>query len=539
MQTSEQPTAKPIAQEKSSASAKFAKEKSLFTSTFLVSTMTATSRVSGFLRDLVLAHIFGAAAGMDAFLVAFRIPNFLRRLFAEGAFSQAFVPVLAGYREQQSHEAVQIFLNRIAGNLAVALFFVTIIAVLITPWLVWIFAPGFIHDPTRYELATTMLRITFPYLLFISLTAYVSGVLNSYGRFGIPAFTPNLLNFSLIGAAIFMAPYFTHPVIALAWGVFIGGVVQLLFQLPFLYKLKLPLKPQLFWRDEGVKKVLKLMLPAIFGVSVAQISLLIDTLLASFLHQGSVSWLYFSDRLTSFPLGVFGIAIATVILPHLARKYAANSQHEFSQALDWGLRSVLIIAMPAAVSMILLSGPILTTLLQYGKFLANDVVMTQRSLIAFSFGIPAFMLVKVLASSFYSQQNISTPVRIAVISTIANIVLASMLIFPFAHVGLAMATACTSSLNAALLFKTLYVHRFYKPSKTWGKFFMRLITANIIMAIFLWWTTAPIATWLSWDWITRVWHLGALCIGAILVYFACLVLSGMKLREFLHVKENV
>lgn len=514
------------------------KEKSLFHSTFIVSAMTATSRVSGFLRDLTFAHVFGAAAGLDAFLVAFRIPNFLRRLFAEGAFSQAFIPVLSEYRQQQSHAAIQLFLNRMAGSLIITLFAVTTLAVLVTPWLIWLFAPGFVHDPTRLQLATTMLRITFPYLFFISLTAYVGGILNSYGMFGIPSFTPNLLNFALIAAAIFIAPHFANPVIALAWGVFIGGVAQLLFQLPFLYKLKLPPKPQLCWSDTGVKQVLRLMLPAIFGVSVAQISFFVDTLLASFLRTGSLSWLYFSERLTSFPLGIFGVAIATVILPHLARKYATKSQAEFSQALDWGLKSVLILGLPAMLSIILLSGPILTTLLQYGKFLASDVTMAQRSLTAFAIGIPAFMLIKVLASGFYSQQNISTPVRIGIIAVASNIVLASALVFPLAHMGLALATALTSSLNAALLFRALWARKFYQPGKGWLAFLLRLGIGNLAMGLFLWLTSAPVSVWLKWGWFTRAWHLGAICTGAIAVYFVCLVLSGLKLRDFLTVSRG-
>lgn len=498
--------------------------------------MTVTSRVTGFIRDLVFVQIFGASAGLDAFFVAFRIPNFLRRLFAEGAFSQAFVPVLSEYRQQRSEKEIKVFLNHVAGNMLLILFLVTTIAVLITPWLMYVFAPGYIHDPTRYELAKTMLRITFPYLFFISLTAYVSGILNTFGKFGIPSFTPNLLNFSLIGAAIFLAPHLHQPVIALAWGVFIGGAAQLLFQLPFLYKIRLLPKPQINWGDPGVKRILKLMLPAVLGVSVAPISLLIDTFFASFLPIGSQSWLYISDRVTSFPLGVFGVAIATVILPHLSRKYAAKSATEFSQAVDWGLKSVLLIALPATIGIIFLSGPILATLLQYGKFLAHDVTMAQRSLMGFALGIPAFMLVKILASGFYSQQNIGTPVRIAIIAMISNIVLAAILIFPLAHAGLALATALTSSLNASLLFYTLHKRKFYRPGKGWGIYFVRIFVANTAMAIFLWLTTQKLAIWLNWHWFARAWHLSLLCAGAISIYAICLMLSGMKFREFINIE---
>jgi len=504
----------------------------LFQSTFVVSGMTATSRVTGFLRDLVFAHIFGAAADFDAFLAAFRIPNFLRRIFAEGAFSQAFIPVLSEYGQQQSQEEMQLFLNRMAGSLALVLFCVTAIVVIATPWLVWIFFPGFIKDLTRYELATTMLRITAPYILFISFTAYAGGILNSYGKFAIPSFTPNILNLALIGTAIFMAPYFDKPVVALAWGVFIGGAMQLLFQLPFLYRLDFLPKPQLCWSDPGVKKVLQLMLPAVLGASATQVSLLVDNFLASFLRPGSLSWFYYADRLTSLPLGMFGVAIATVVLPHLARRYAANSPHEFSREFDWALKLVLLIALPATVAMILLSAPIVITLFQYKKFFIFDVFMTQYSLIAFAFGIPSFMLVKVLASGFYSQQDVKTPVRIATVVMIANIILATLFIFPLAHAGLALATTMTSTLNAVLLFKLLCRNKFYCPSDDWKVFWVRLLGANGVMALFLWMATADIALWFSWNWFGRVWHLSLLCVVAAVIYFVCLSLSGLKLREF-------
>lgn len=508
-------------------------KKNLLKSTFSVSLMTIISRITGYLREFAFAYAFGATAGLDAFLVAFKIPNFLRRLFAEGAFSQAFIPVLSEYKQQRSHEETQIFINRMAGAITTALFIVTVIAVLITPWIVWLFAPGFVNDPSRYSLATAMLRITFPYLFFISLTAFVSGILNSYGKFCIPAFTPNLLNFALIGAAIFVAPYFAQPVKALAWGVFIGGVVQLLFQLPFLYKLNLMPKPQILWRDEGVKRVLKLMLPAIFGVSVAQISLFIDTMFASFLHQGSLSWLYYSERLTSFPLGVFGVAIATVILPYLSQKYTAKSTAEFSATLDWALRFVLIIALPATIGMAILAGPILTTLLEHGKFTAFDVLMVRRSLLAFTLGIPAFMLVKVLASGFYSQQNIKTPVRIAVIAMLSNIVLAALLIFPLKHAGLALATSLTSSLNAGLLLWTLVQKGYFQLQKGWKLFIAQLFFANSSMATLLLFTTAKLSVWTAWSSLTRVLHLGLLCVAAVVIYLLCLWISGVKWREFL------
>jgi putative peptidoglycan lipid II flippase len=505
--------------------------KNLLKSTFLVSLMTVTSRITGFLRDLVTAYIFGAGPAFDAFQAAFRIPNFLRRLSAEGAFSQAFIPVLSEYSQKRSNDEVRAFINHIAGSMLLILSIFTVIAVLVTPWLVYIFVPGFIHDPSRFTLATALLRIIFPYILLISLASLCSGILNAYGDFAIPAFTPNLLNLALIGAAIFLAPYFNEPIKALAWGVFIGGMAQLLFQLPFLHKLHLLPKPQILWRDAGVKRVWHLMIPAIFGVSVAQISVLVDNIFASFLRTGSISWLYYADRLTSFPLGVFGVAIATVVLPHLARKHAANSPEAFTRALDWALKFVLMIAIPAMLGIMLLAGPILATLLQHGKFSAFDVIMARKSLLGFAVGVPAFMLVKVLASGFYSRQDIKTPVRIAIIAMLSNIVMDAILVYPLKHAGLALATSLTSYLNAGLLCYMICRCGYLKLNKAWTKFFIQLITANLAMALVLWFATADLSLWLQWSAMHRVIQLAVLCLGAVIIYLLTLFLAGIRWRD--------
>lgn len=506
--------------------------KNLLKSSYVVATMTVLSRIVGLVREIIFANFFGASAGMDAFLIAFRIPNLMRRLFAEGAFSQAFVPVLSEYRQKRSKQDAQIFVNRMAGTLGAALLIVTAIAILITPVLVMIFAPGFIHDPTRFSLATSMLRVTFPYLLFISLTAFAGAILNSYDIFSIPAITPVLLNLCLIGAAIFLAPHFKDPVKALAWGVFIGGVVQLSFQLPFLKHLHLLPRPQIFWRDKGVRKVIKLMVPAILGVSVAQISLLIDNLFASFLREGSITWLYFSDRITNFPLGVFGITIAVVILPHLSRKYTDKSPKEFSQALDWALRCIFFISVPSAIGLLILAGPLLATLLQHGKFTAFDVTMAGKSLMAFAIGLPAFMLVKVLASAFYSTQDIKTPVKIAIIAVISNIFLDLLLIFPLAHAGLALATSLATSLNAGFLFYLLCKRKIYIPQKGWLKYLLQLGFANIVMVIMLLFTSGKIVNWLTWSNKQRILHLLPILLAAVITYIICLYITGIRWRNF-------
>lgn len=513
-------------------------KKSLFKSTFIFSLMTAISRVTGLCREMVFAYFFGATAGLDAFNIAYRIPNFLRNLLGEGAFSQAFVPVLSKQRQQHSQEEIRLFLSHMAGLMILVLSTLTIIAVLITPWLVYIFAPGFTQDPNRLELTTSMLRVTFPYILFISLTAYVSGILNSYGRFGVPAFAPNLLNLSLVGAATLLAPHFTEPVKALAWGIFIGGLAQLLFQLPFLYRLNLMSKPRISWHDTNVKKVLKLMIPAIFGVSVAQISFLIDNLLASFLPVGSISWLNYSNRLTLLPLGLFGVAIATVVLPHLSRKYSSQSHEQFSKTLDWALKFVLTIAPPAAIGITMLAGPIVATLFQFqhGQFLEFDVVMVKRSLFGFAVGIPSFMLVKVLASGFYATQNIKTPVKIAAISMLVNIMLALILIFPLKHAGLALATSITSSLNASLLFWHIRRRGFYNPNSNWKKFWLCSIFANSALAVFLWLVTAELTVWFNWSTLERIWHLSLICVSAIVIYFISLRIGGTKIEDLVRAK---
>src|SRR5690554_1756113 len=371
------------------------KSSSLLRSSAVVSVMTLLSRILGMVRDMVVASYFGSSASADAFFVAFKIPNFLRRLFAEGAFAQAFVPVLSSYRQQRDITEVRRLINAVAGSLGLVLLAITLIATAGSPVLTAIFAPGFTNDPVKFGLASDMLRITFPYLLLISLTAFAGAILNSYDRFAVPAFTPVLLNLAMIGAAIFLAPLMSEPVMALAWGVFIAGALQLFFQLPFLMRLGLMPRPKVDYRHEGVSRILKLMMPALFGVSVSQINLLLDTVLASFLQTGSVSWLYYSDRLSELPLGVFGIAIATVILPSLSRKHAAASEDQFAATLDWAVRAVLLIGLPAAVALALLAEPLIATLFHYGEVTDRDVAMSAQSLRAYSAGLLAFMLIKV------------------------------------------------------------------------------------------------------------------------------------------------
>lgn len=512
----------------------------LLKSTALTGGMTLVSRISGLVRDIIFAGLIGAGTGVaaDAFYVAFRIPNFLRRIFGEGAFSQAFVPVLSGYKTRETHEAVREFVRHIIGIFGTILLAVTIIGMVAAPVLVMLLAPGYLDVPEKYDLTVTMLRIVFPYIFFVSLVAMAAGILNTYGKFGVAAFTPVLLNLCLIGAALLLAPHLDPPVLALAWGVFIAGAVQLAFQLPFLRQLNLLPRPRVVWqhRHEGVSRVFKLMLPAIFGVSISQINLLVNTLLASFLVTGSVSWLYYSDRVMEFPLGVFGIALATVILPGLSRRHASNSQEDFSHLLDWGLRWVCLIGIPATVALALLAKPILATLFLRGAFTPHDVQMTSAALIAFVFGLPAFMLVKVLAPGFYARQDTTTPMRIGVAAMAANIIVSLVLFYPLGHVGLAIAVTVAAFVNAALLYKRLQRDDIYRPQAGWTRFLLQVGSASLVMGVVLYFGIGDIEAWLKDSTMTRVWNLLlCICIG-LATYVVVALLVGLRPKQLLLAK---
>ncbi|MFZ1324784.1 MAG: murein biosynthesis integral membrane protein MurJ [Candidatus Contendobacter sp.] len=507
--------------------------KSLLKSTGIVSAMTSLSRVTGFIRDMVYAQMFGAGAGTDAFFVAFRIPNFLRRLFAEGAFSQAFVPVFSEYQTQRSHEELKELVDQVAGTLGAILLLISAIGVVAAPLLILLFAPGFSADAGKYEMTVAMLRITFPYLFFISLTAFAGGVLNSCGKFAIPAITPVLLNLTMIAAALWLAPRMAQPVVGLAWGVFIAGVIQLSFQIPFLHQIKLLPRPRWGWVARGVQQVLKLMVPAIFGSSVAQVNLLIDTVVASFLISGSVSWLYYSDRLVEFPLGIFGVALGTVILPKLSRQHASAEAGGFSQTLDWALRWALLIGVPATVALMLLAYPLLSALFQYGQFEARDVAMSARSLIAFALGLVAFMLIKVLAPGFYARQDTRSPVKYGVIAMVANTVLVLLLVWPLAHAGLALATSLAAYLNAGLLFTNLRRRAIYQPLGGWPRFLLQLALANLAMGLVLWFGVGHLDSWLQASAKARLWHLSGLVVAGGASYLLAVLAVGIRPRHLL------
>ncbi|MFV1872087.1 MAG: murein biosynthesis integral membrane protein MurJ [Oleiphilus sp.] len=506
------------------------KSRSLLQSSGLVGFMTMLSRVFGLVRDIIVAQYFGASSSADAFFVAFKIPNFFRRLFAEGAFSQAFIPILSEYRSQKTERDVRQLANSVAGVLGGILLVITFIAIMGAPGLTALFAPGFLDDADKYSLATDMLRITFPYLFLISLTAFAGSILNSYGYFAIPAFTPVLLNLVLIASAVWLTPFFETPIIGLAWGVFIAGAVQLFFQFPFLLKMGLLPRPRFDYRHEGVKRIFVLMVPALFGVSVSQINLLLDTILASFLQTGSVSWLYYSDRLAELPLGIFGIAIATVILPSLSLQHAAQSRQAFSDTIDWALRIVILMGVPAALALILLAEPLVAALFYYGELTQNDVFMSALSLRAYALGLLAFMLIKVLAPGYFSRQDMKTPVKIGIWAMTANMVFNLILIWPLQHTGLALATALSSWMNALWLLSGLIKRDVYHKSAGWGMFVFRILVANLTMLALVTFFNPSTTDWFAMTAWERAGQLAGLVFLGLASYFVVLVLSGMKLK---------
>ncbi len=497
--------------------------------------MTLLSRVLGLTRDIVIARFFSAGDDADAFFVAFKIPNFLRRLFAEGAFALAFVPVLTEYRTQFSEAQTRDLINRVAGTLGVILLVLTLIGVIASPLLIGVFAAGFIDQPDKFDLTADMLRITFPYILLISMTAMAGGILNTWKHFAVPAFTPVLLNLSMIACAVWLSPLLEVPVTALAWGVFLAGILQLLFQLPFLYREGLLPKPTWGWRHEGVQKIVKLMIPALFGSSVAQINLLFDTFIASFLISGSVAWLYYSDRLLEFPLGVFGIALATVVLPNLSEAHYKKGASYFNQTLQWAIKISLLIAIPATIGLFLLSQPILATLFQYGAFAANDSIMAGYSLMAYSLGLPAFILIKILASGFYARQDTKTPVRIGIQAMLLNMVLNVMFVvsmlnadFIAPHVGLALATTASAYFNATMLALRLKKDAIIEGFETLSLLLLRILLACCAMSLVILLLSPEVGNWSQWQWFDRVYQLAILIVSAILCYALMLWIMGFR-----------
>ena len=503
----------------------------------VVGAMTFISRILGFVRDQILAIVFGAGAATDVFLVAWKIPNFLRKLFAEGAFAQAFVPVFSEYREKRGRQELTDLAAHVAGTMILILLVISTLGVMFAPLLILLFAPGFSDDQAQFELATHMLRITFPYLFFVSLLAYAGSMLNTFGRFAVPSLTPVLLNICMILAALFLAPLFEQPIVALAWGVFIAGVVQLLFQWPFLQQLGLLPRPRWGWRHSGVRRILKLMAPVLFGSSVAQINILLDTVIASFLITGSLSWLYYSDRLVQFPLGILGVALATVILPRLSSQFSAASEQDYRHTISWAIKLTLLVGCPAAVGLLLLASPMLATLFEYGAFTARDTSMAAYSLVAYSFGLPAYLLIKVLLPAFFSRQNTRTPVRIGIICLVSNMVLNLIFVFILVkadfvapHMALAVASTITAWQQVILLYLRLHQDTIYRLPAALIRYGLKLLIPLALMATVI--VLLNPGDWSSLQATERAMWLVGIIIAAKVTYVAGLLLVGVRPADF-------
>jgi putative peptidoglycan lipid II flippase len=500
----------------------------------VVASMTLISRISGVVRDMALAHFFGATAVADAFFVAFRIPNYFRRLSAEGAFSQAFIPVLAEFKARGDRSELIRFVRVMSGHFVLALTLLSLLGIAGAQWLVAVFAPGFSGDSERAVLATEMLRITFPYIAFISLVAFAGAVLNSHQRFAIPAFTPIVLNLTLIVSALWAAPAFSQPVMALAWGVLAAGLLQFLFQLPALGRIDMLYAPRFERRHEGVQRVGRLMLPAIFAASVSQFNALIDTVLASFLVTGSISWLYYSDRLMELPVGLVAVAIATVLLPSLSRLHATGAREAFSRSLDWGLRIGLLFGAPAACALYLLAIPLIATIFHRGAMTELDTAMAALALQAFAVGLVGIVIAKIAAPAYFARQDTVTPFRIALISISVNLVFNLLLIRWLGHVGLALATSIAAIVQAWLLLRGLLRAGIYRPGRALYGFIIRVTVAIALMALAIVWYLPAELNWVEMREIERVWRLAVTCLLGVTVYFATLFALGMRLGELRH-----
>lgn len=508
----------------------------LWRSTIIVSAMTMLSRVLGLVRDVVLLNVFGAGKDFDTFVVAFRIPNFFRRLFAEGAFSQAFIPVLTEYKTSRTHAEVQILISRVFGCLATFMTALTMIAIIAAPVIMYIYAPGFHGDEAKFALATDMFRLTIPYLLFMSLTAFASSILNSYGSFSTPAFAPVLLNIAMIAGALWLTPFMAEPIMALGWAVVIAGILQLAIQIPELWRKNLLIPPKVDFKHEGVDRIMKLMLPALFGVSVTQINLLLNTVWASFMQDGSVSWLYSAERMTELPLGLIGVAIGTVILPSLSTQHTEKNLEKFRGMMDWAVKVIVLVGLPASIALFMLSTPIIQALFERGQFTFEDTQMTALALQCMSGGVIAFMLIKVFAPGFYAQQDTRTPVRVGLMAVAANAILNVIFIGFFKlihweaeHMALALASTGSAMVNAGLLYFYLHQRNIFRFGAHWKKIFMQFMFANVVMiaalAYALSWYNGDVSQWM------RVLEVLILCVVGVVAYLAALVAAGFRPRH--------
>ncbi len=497
-----------------------------------VSGLTLLSRITGLMRESLKAVAFGAGLQMDAFEAAFRLPNILRRLFAEGAFSQAFVPILAEYKRARGDAATRDLVGRVGTLLAVLLIALSVVGIFAAPWLVYALAGGFARTPGKVELTAELIRIMFPYILFISLVSLAGGVLNVHRHFAIPAFTPVLFNVAIIGAAIFVAPHIDPPIVALAWGVAFGGVAQLALQIRPLWKLGMLPRFRFDWGDEGVRRVLPAMGPAVLGVSAAQISTLINTQFAAYLGDGRISWITYADRLMEFPSALLGVALGTVLLPSLAKHHHDANDAQYRELLDWGLRLTFLLALPAALALAVLAMPLIATLYQYGRFTVNDVWQTRAALLGYSVGLLGLIAVKILAPGFYARQNMKTPVKIAFLTVLVTQLLALVLMFQIGHAGLTLATSVGACFNATLLYWAMRRQQASSPLPGWGRFLARVTAALLVLCGVMWWAAGPDTFWISAGLWSKISRLGMVIGASALAYFGSLWLVGFRFKDF-------
>jgi len=511
---------------------------SLLRSSAITGSMTMLSRITGLARDQLQAYFLGAGSDADAFNAAFRIPNFFRRLFSEGAFSQAFIPVLSEYRAKGSYAALKHLVDSVAGCLGSTLIFVTLLGVLGAPLMGAAFASGFMNNPAKFDHYVSLVRIMFPYLMLISLSGFMGAILNSYDRFAISAFTPVLLNIVSIFAMLVIAPLMGSVTFALAWSVLLAGMLSIVFQMPYLKRLHMLPSPKFDWNDPGVRRILGLMTPALFGVSISQINTLFDSIAASWLPEGSVTWLYYSDRLVELPLGIFAVAIGTVIMPSLSRLHATDSTEEFSKTLDWAIRLIVLIALPATLALVILAEPVIFTLFQHGKFKPEDAMMSSYSLQTYVLGLLAFMLVKVLAPGYFARQDMKTPVKVGVIAIVAGMAIKAVIVYPFhifwhiGHAGLALSTALAAYVNVGLLYHGLRKRDVYVPSSHWLSTWLRYGLANLLMVAVLLLSLHYLNGWVQWGILERIFYLAIICAAGGLAYVLGLLISGFRPKDF-------
>jgi putative peptidoglycan lipid II flippase len=529
----------------SSPARKYTRDVSLLKSASTVSLWTLLSRITGLVRELLVASTFGASAMTDAFNVAFRIPNLFRRLFAEGAFSQAFVPVLAASKAQNGDDATVLLISRVATVLAWVLVATCVVGVIASPLMVWAMASGMQKDPRGFDVAVFMTRFMFPYIGFMSMVALSSGVLNTWKRFAVPAATPVLLNVAMISAAWLLAPWFKtkgiEPIYAMGVGVIVGGMLQLVVQIPALKRMGLLPRIGLnwsvvadAWRDPGTQRIAKLMLPALLGVSVAQISLLINTQIASHLPTGSVSWLTYADRLMEFPTAMLGVALGVVLMPQLAGAKASGDAAKYSALLDWGLRIVVLMSVPCAVGLLIFAKPLVAVLYHYGAFTEFDVQQTTTALMGWGAGLVGIVAIKVLAPGYYASQDIKTPVRIAIVVLVLTQLMNIAFVPLFQHAGLSLSIGLGALINATWLLVGLLMRKTYRPEPGWGLFVMQVLAGSALLVIYLLWAAQAFA-WIDLrsESLKRIGLLAMLIVGAAAVYLGAVWAAGLNLRQFL------